>query len=114
MDPSISGKDTYVFKSTKESTLNLPDHIEDWNTGDKVDLKAIDANVNIKGDQAFSKPVVGKVFSGVFTKPGQLFYDSDSSTLYGNVDSDSNADFAIVMSGQASQVTTVSANDFIL
>ena len=70
----------------------------------------IDANVDLAKDQSFSKPTIGKEFSGSFTKVGQLFFDTTSHMLYGNVDKDKEADFEIALTG----VTKVVSADFVL
>lgn len=104
-----AGNDTFIFKTVADSLPDLPDVIEDFTKGDKINLKAIDANINIAKDQAFTTPVIGAQFSGVFSKPSQLFFDITDQTLYGNVDSDSGADFAIEFIG----VTKLVASDFV-
>ena len=105
------GKNVFKYSSTEESTLDFPDFVKDFKSGDKIDLKAIDANVNLPGDQAFSRPKVVKDFDvESFTKPGQLVFDVLSQTLYGNVDSDPEADFAIALLG----LSKISASDIIL
>ncbi len=105
-----AGNDIFIFKSIAETLPNLGDIITDFSKGDKVDLKLIDANVDLAKDQAFTKPVIGKEFSGSFTKAGQLFFDTTLNMLYGNVDKDKEADFEIELSG----VTKLAASDFVL
>ncbi len=51
---SLTGDDTYVYKSTSDSTPSAPDTISHWHTGDKINLSAIDANTTIAGHQNFS------------------------------------------------------------
>ncbi|MDD5228649.1 MAG: Calx-beta domain-containing protein, partial [Methylococcales bacterium] len=104
------GKDTFYYKSITDSLPNLPDIITDFSKGDKIDLKDIDANVDIAKDQAFTKPTVGAEFSGKFTKAGQLFFDTTHETLYGNIDKDGAADFAIQLNG----VTNLVSGDLVL
>ena len=104
------GNDTFIFTSIDDSLPDLADIIEDFTKGDKIDLSAIDANVATLKDNAFSKPVMGVQFSGKFTKPGQLFFDTTDNILYGNVDNDSGADFAI----ELTSVTKLVAADLIL
>ena len=105
-----AGNDTFIFKSIADTLPNLGDIITDFSKGDKIDLKLIDANVDLAKDQAFSKPTIGKEFSGSFTKAGQLFFDTTSHMLYGNVDKDKEADFEIELTG----VTKVVSADFVL
>jgi Ca2+-binding RTX toxin-like protein len=105
-----AGNDTFIFKSIADTLPNLGDIVTDFTKGDKVDLKLIDANVDIAKDQAFTKPTIGKEFSGSFTKAGQLFFDTTLNMLYGNVDTDKEADFEIELSG----VTKLAVSDFVL
>lgn len=53
---------------------------------------------------------MGAEFSGVFTKAGQLFFDTTNHVLYDNVNADETADFAIQLNG----ITNLVAADFIL
>lgn len=104
------GNDIFIFKSITDTLPNLGDIITDFTKGDKIDLKLIDANVDLAKDQAFTKPTIGKEFSGSFTKAGQLFFDTTFNILYGNVDKDPEADFEIELSG----ITKLIAGDFLL
>jgi Ca2+-binding RTX toxin-like protein len=105
-----TGNDIFIFKSITDTSPNLGDIITDFTKGDKIDLKLIDANVDLAKDQAFTKPTIGEEFSGSFTKAGQLFFDTTLHILYGNVDKDPEADFEIELSG----VTKLVAGDFLL
>ena len=93
------GNDIFIFTSVDDSLPALADIIEDFSKGDKIDLSAIDANIATSKDDAFSKPIMGAQFSGKFMRPGQLFFDTTDGILYGNVDVDSGADFAIELTG---------------
>ena len=104
------GNDIFIFKSITDTLPNLGDIVTDFTKGDKIDLKLIDANVDLTKDQAFTKPTIGEEFSGSFTKAGQLFFDTTLHILYGNVDKDPEADFEIELSG----VTKLVAGDFLL
>ena len=99
------GNDIFYYKSISDSLPNAPDIITDFTKGDKIDLSAIDANVDIAKDQAFTKLTVGAKFSGKFTKAGQLFFDTTDEILYGNVNKDGAADFAIQLNGVSNLVT---------
>ena len=83
-----AGNDTFVFKSLTESTVSASDHITDFSKGDKIDLKTIDANSTKSSDQAFSFSTTGAAANAVW-------WDSASSTLYGDVDGNKTVDFAI-------------------
>ena len=108
------GADKFVFNSIKDAPIahSKIETITDFShdDGDKIDLSGIDANTSIAKDQAFSAPVIGSEFSGTFTKAGQLFFDTTDQILYGCVNNDGVASFAIQLSG----VTNLVASDFIL
>ena len=86
-----AGNDTFVFKALCDSTVSAPDQLTDFSSGDKIDLKAIDANTTKASDQAF-----------LFSKSGAAAYpvwwDSGSNTIFGDNDGNTNADFAIKVS----------------
>jgi|GEM_PF-2287436 len=108
------GADKFVFTDIKDAPLSHSkiEVITDFShkEKDKIDLSKIDADTGKAKDQAFSKPEMGAEFSGVFTKAGQLFFDTTDQILYGNVNADATADFAIQLNG----VTNLVAADFIL
>ncbi len=108
------GADTFVFTSPDDSGIaaKTRDTIADFKTseGDKIDLSGIDADALKTGDQAFSKLDIGAKFSGKFTMTGQLFFETSTHILYGNIDSKSGADFSIQLNGVSNLITT----DFIL
>lgn len=104
---SLSGgldADRFKLNSTADSgiTTTSRDSIMDFNPtqGDKIDLSALDANSASAGDNAFTAPMVGSLFSGVFTNQGSLYFDTTSHILYGNNDADNQADFSILLVGQ--------------
>lgn len=109
-----TGADKFVYKSIKDAPLSHSkiEVITDFSHSekDKIDLSGIDADTSKAKDQAFSKPEMGAEFSGVFTKAGQLFFDTTNHVLYGNVNADETADFAIQLNG----VTSLVAGDFVL
>lgn len=106
-----TGGDTFVFTSTKDSTVSSlgRDTIYDFSSTqkDRVDLKAIDANSKLTGDQAFS--FIG---SKAFQKAGELRYEKVSGgvNVYGDVNGDGKADFSIHLKN----VSALSKADFIL
>ncbi|MGV3549423.1 M10 family metallopeptidase C-terminal domain-containing protein [Rhizobium sp.] len=96
------GADTFLFKSIAESTVkaNGRDLIKDFSRAedDLIDLSRIDANTNKKGDQDFD--FIGKQrFHDV---AGELRFEKTSSGtyVYGDVDGDGVADFAIRLAGK--------------
>jgi Ca2+-binding RTX toxin-like protein len=75
--------------------------------GDSLDLSAIDADTSVAGRQDFLPMSEGAAFPGSFSAPRALFFDTTTDTLYGNVDADSAADFAIRLPGVASLLDAV-------
>jgi hypothetical protein len=92
-----TGADTFVFKTIKDSTTDPigRDTIVDFSrkAGDKIDLSAIDANVNRKGNQAFS--FIGQ--SEFHQKAGELRYEKAAGQTFvsGDANGDGLADFSI-------------------
>jgi Ca2+-binding RTX toxin-like protein len=108
-----AGSDTFDFNALNETGLTNTtwDVISDFVHGtDKLDLATLDADAALAGDQAFTAPVLGGTFSGVFASPGDLYFDTVGHLLYGNTDADSAAEFAIQLVG----VTTLTAADLFL
>lgn len=98
-----AGADAFVFATPGETGPADADAdvITDFNAaeGDRIDLSAIDADTAIGGDQEFASLNQGSVFSGVFAQAGQLFFETSTNRLYGNVDADGAADFWIYLPG---------------
>lgn len=92
-----AGADTFVFTALADSTVAASgqDRILDFKhaEGDKIDLRAIDANSKVAGDQAFH--VAGSAaFDGT---AGALIFETDgfgNTTVSGDVNGDRVADFA--------------------
>jgi Ca2+-binding RTX toxin-like protein/subtilisin-like proprotein convertase family protein len=105
-----AGNDVFRFISIAESTPTARDNIDAWNTGDRIDLAAIDANTGVAGDQAFT---VGALASGQAGRL-QLTPGSFSGTNYvlvqGDVNGDGVADFAILVLN----ATSLAGSDFVL
>lgn len=108
------GVDIFVLTSIKDAPLSHSkiEIMTDFShrEGDKIDLSAIDADTSKVKDQPFSTPVIGSEFSGIFTKAGQLFFDTTDHVLYGSINNVGTANFAIQLNG----VTSLVASDFIL
>jgi Ca2+-binding RTX toxin-like protein len=98
------GADTFVFTSLAETSFSAPDHIFNFvdNEGDKIDLSAIDANVNAAGDQAFIWIGNNNAFSDTMGA-GQLRFNG--GFVEGDVNGDLVADFRI-------QVDSAPLHDF--
>jgi Ca2+-binding RTX toxin-like protein len=106
------GNDIFDFNALSEmGTISTTwDRITDFNLGDKIDLSTLDADTAFAGNQAFTAPVVGGTFSGVFANAGDLYFDNAAHVLYGNTDADTVAEFAIQLLG----VSTLTAADLFL
>jgi Ca2+-binding RTX toxin-like protein len=105
------GADKFVYKSTKDAPVSHSkiETITDFSHSekDKINLSGIDADTSKAKDQAFSKPESGAEFSGVFTKAGQLFFDTTDHILYGSVNNDGAASFAIQLNGVSTHIERV-------
>lgn len=103
-----AGSDIFVFGATGDSpaAATKRDQISDFVSGvDKINLAAIDANRATAVNEAFTQ-LLGAGLA--FTAPGQLRFAA--GVLYGNVDADAQAEFAIQLSG----VTSLSLADLVL
>ncbi|MCJ8052497.1 pre-peptidase C-terminal domain-containing protein [Shinella curvata] len=90
-----AGADLFVFTSTKDSTTSSRDMIYDFSQkqGDRIHLSGIDARDATSKNDAFT--FIGeKAFS---EKAGELryFHKSGDTFVYGDVDGDGKADFAL-------------------
>jgi hypothetical protein len=83
-----AGNDIFLYRSVNDSLPQSFDYILDFSAGDKIDLKGIDANTAVAGDQAFA-------FKTEATKNAVWW---NSNMLYGDVNGDAIADFAIQVS----------------
>jgi Ca2+-binding RTX toxin-like protein len=102
-----AGNDTFAFSTLSDSGITSTswDVIHDFLSGtDKIDLSKLDANTAASGDNAFTQ-VIGS--TAAFTAAGQL--KLNGGVLYGNIDTDADAEFAIQLVG----VTSASLADFI-
>jgi hypothetical protein len=106
-----SGKDVFDFNSAKESKVGSQrDIIYDFKSGqDRIDLRDIDANTLLKGNQKFAwtgseapflSPKDGSAFlkAGFTGKAGELRYEN--GLLIGDVNGDGRADFQIKIVGK--------------
>ena len=87
--------DTFVFRNDLLSST--PQTIQDFDPGvDKIDLRQIDANINLADDQAFSY-IDENAFSG---KAGELNFVN--GILSGDLNGDGVADFRIAIARPSS------------
>lgn len=100
-----TGADTFTYATVGASTALQSDLITDLESGDSIDLSAIDADTTTGGDQAFA--LVGG-FTGHAAEL-TLTYDSgaDETLLRGDVDGDGQADLVIRMSGDQTGFTGI-------
>lgn len=104
-----NGNDRFDFNHlTETGTTGVTwDVITDFVRGqDRIDLSTLDANTATAANDAFSGALIDPAVS--FTAAGQLRFVS--GVLYGNVDADADAEFAVALTG----VAVLSAADFIL
>lgn len=107
-----SGADTFIFKAASESTVSATgrDKIFDFKQSekDRIDLKAIDANTKLGGDQAFKFIDT----DGFHKKAGELRYEKKlgDTLIHGDINGDGKADFTIVIDASLN----LKAGDFIL
>lgn len=90
--------DQFIFQALSDSVVGAADRIMDFNAAeDRIDLKAIDADTGLAGNQAFH-------FVSSFTNhagEATLAYDSGANvtTLQLDVNGDGVADFALMING---------------
>jgi Ca2+-binding RTX toxin-like protein len=106
------GFDTFIFTSIADAEplgTGFTDAIWDFSNYDKIDLSAIDANVYLAGDQAFTY-IGTSGFTGV---AGQLHFinpHSRNSFVEGDVNGDCVADFQILVPLDPTNQTDVDAS----
>jgi Ca2+-binding RTX toxin-like protein len=104
-----SGSDYFVFRAGDSGAdAASADRILDWNTGDRIAVRANDANSALSGDQAFTYLGNG-AFTGV---AGQLRYEQVGGNTFisGDTNGDGVADFMIRVDG----LHSLTSDDFIL
>ncbi|WMT92859.1 M10 family metallopeptidase C-terminal domain-containing protein [Pelagibacterium sp. H642] len=100
-----SGFDIFVYKSVGDSSTSARDTIRDFVSGtDDIDLRGIDANTKVEGDQAFSF-IGSRGFSG---RSGELNFRS--GVVSGDINGDGVADFQI----NIANVSMLIESDFYL
>ena len=112
------GIDTFKYNTLADSAFGAlnRDTITDFLLGtDRLDLSAIDANLSIAGDQAFTfiGLLGGAIGNPIFSNIGQLGYQVSGGNLflYGNVDANfATSEFELQLSG----LTSITAANIIL
>lgn len=103
------GNDLFDFNALSEmgTTSTTRDIITDFVRGqDRIDLAGLDANTATTTNEAFSATFLAA--SATFTAAGQLKFAG--GVLYGNADSDAEAEFALQLTG----ISTLAATDLTL
>ncbi|MEF9604583.1 M10 family metallopeptidase C-terminal domain-containing protein [Paracoccus sp. PXZ] len=106
------GADQFVFLGLGESGVTAAgrDLIQDFShaQGDRIDLRSIDANAGLAGDQAF-RLIGERAFTGA---AGELRYEraGNVTTILADTNGDGRADFSVALNGSHSLVGA----DFLL
>ena len=106
-----AGNDTFVFTAVADSKPGAGnfDTIDDFTSGDRIDLSAIDAKTSQFGDQAFG--FVAAQNAGVVANK-VTWYQSGSETI---IQADNNGNtVADVEIHLANYITPLTSGDFIL
>ncbi len=77
--------------------------------GDKIDIRTIDANVLVTGNQTFTY-----IGNAAFTAAGQLRYNTTSGILSGSTDADAASEFQIQLVGTPALLIGGAGTDVIL
>ena len=92
--------DTFLYEAVSDSLAGeTRDHIADWETDDRIDLSAIDANILLSDRQGFTFIGSGSVDRTVATGELKYYFVNGNTYLVGNVDGDDQADFQIEFAG---------------
>ncbi|SOC35292.1 hemolysin type calcium-binding protein [Rhizobium subbaraonis] len=104
------GKDVFVFKALSDSTVKSSgrDKIVDFSGEDRINLKAIDADKKVSGNQSFDF-IGNEKFHG---EAGELRYGKKGGDtfVYADVNGDKKADFAL----QIDKLVDLDKGDFLL
>nr|WP_245290963.1 hypothetical protein [Methyloligella halotolerans] len=102
------GADRFVFRSASDADGDV---IEDFETGDRIDLSFIDADAGTGGDQAFTL-VTGSGFNaaGALRVTQETRDGVDYTVVEGNIDGGTDAEFKIDIKGHHD----LNSNDFNL
>ncbi|WP_437359401.1 CHRD domain-containing protein [Inquilinus limosus] len=105
-----AGTDSFAYGSTADSTVAAAgrDTINDFTTGDRIDLSAIDANGSGAGNTAFVFGTGG--FTGTAGELRVVAIPDGYQAVYGDTDGDKAPDIAIVVLSDHA----LAAGDFVL
>lgn len=107
-----AGNDTFVYLATTDSRAGIAtrDVIADWNTGDKIDLSAIDADSTTAGKQSFVFSADNSVSDVVQNAVVRSFVLGSVTYVIASADGDNQREFQIEIAG----VHNLTASDFVL
>ncbi|MEM7506938.1 MAG: M10 family metallopeptidase C-terminal domain-containing protein [Pseudomonadota bacterium] len=104
------GTDRFIYFRASDSQADNRDTITDFETGERIEISRLDANIGIGGNQTFEF-IATAGFSG---DGGELrFFQSvggNRTVIQADIDGDSEAEFEIALNG----LIALSANDFVL
>lgn len=104
------GNDNFYFRAIGESTAGAMDHIMDFNTGDHIDLSAIDASTTNAGNDAFA--FIGEAAFNHVAGELRVVGAGSDWIVEGDVDGDGIADISIAVTTTGGY--NFATNDFIL
>lgn len=89
------GDDTFFYRDALDSTTTARDLIADFNTGDRIDLSEIDANLGLAGNNSFA--FIGDAEFGQVAGQLRAYLDTNSGNwlVEGDIDGDGIADISI-------------------
>ena len=90
------GNDIFLYHNVAESTAAATDRILDFTSGDKIDLRTIDARTNSAGNDAFTF-VGGNAFSGTAGELRAIDNGGNSWTIEADTNGDGIADLVIAL-----------------
>jgi hypothetical protein len=105
------GADKFIYTDVAQSVVGSRDTIGLFNSSDKIDLSAIDANSLVDGNQDF-RWIGSSAFSGGGTGAGELRYTNLGSNNYAiqaDVDGNGTVDFEILLSNAVGYTPTDSS-----
>jgi Ca2+-binding RTX toxin-like protein len=89
------GADIFRLEKVTDSLIGAEDEVVDFTAGvDKIDLTQLDANVKLKGVQAFTLSEAGPASNAVWFVPDA---EGIGYALCGDVNGDATADFSIII-----------------
>lgn len=90
-----TGRDQFIFRSADETACGAADFIQDFSkANDFIDLSAIDAALDLDGDQAF------RLSRAAAAHKVWMVAKHGTTSLFGDIDGDARADFQIILAGK--------------